>query len=510
MEVELAMNKTFKPESLPPKEWAKGIGIEFIDDFSPYEYIQEKKALLPYDFASKHCMIALGFEEGKIIVAVCNPYALEELKEARFLLKAPLREVLSSRESIEKEIETLYFKDEQSGYHENINEQTSYLPLNLDKEYDLLKENNNSSVVSLLNNILIEALRAGASDIHFEPTDAHLLVKFRVDGMLFTKHSLPKHIESQIITRLKVQAELDIAESRMPQDGRIKLRMGPREIDFRLSTVPVIFGERVVLRISDNNTVLLGLDNLDLKDELLASLKKDIKRRQGIILVTGPTGSGKTRTLYSALTEISGGDLNIMTIEDPVENKLSGMAQINTNHKRGLTFAKGLKHILRQDPDVIMIGEIRDKETVDIAIEASLTGHLVFSTLHTNDAPSTIIRLIDMGVEPYLISSSLISICSQRLVRMVCTKCKNTLPAKDLCTNCLGSGFKGRRAIYEYLSITDVMKRAITGTVDAMTLMQVAKAEGMKTLFEDGLSYVDMKVTTLDEIRRVTSSPEEN
>ncbi len=504
--MELPMNKAFKPEITPTKEWAKTIGLEYVEDFSKYEYIKEKTALLPYAFASKHLIIALGFEDGKILVAVANPYALEGLKEARFLLKSPLKEVVSSKKIIENQIEILYSSD----YQETTEGQQHILTTDPDKEYDLLKENQNSSVVSLLNSILIEALRLSASDIHFEPTDTHLLIKFRVDGMLFTKHSLPKQIESQIITRLKVQAELDIAESRMPQDGRIKLKMGPREIDFRLSTVPVIFGERVVLRISDNNTVLLGLNNLDLREELLANLERDIKKRQGIILVTGPTGSGKTRTLYSALTQISGGDLNIMTIEDPVENKLRGMAQINTNHKRGLTFAKGLKHILRQDPDVIMIGEIRDKETVDIAIEASLTGHLVFSTLHTNDAPSTIIRLIDMGVEPYLISSSLISICSQRLVRKICLKCNNAPDTKQSCVNCSGSGFKDRRGIYEYLQITDPIKRAITSSVDAMTLTEIARAEGMKTLYEDGLYYVDKGITTVDEIRRVTSSPEEN
>jgi|GEM_PF-149590 len=509
MEMALAMNKPSNPSVNFTKEWANTIGLDYIEDFSPYPYIQEKRALLPYTFASQHTLLALGFEEGKTLVAIANPYALETLKQARFLLKTPIKEVLASKEIIDSHIEMLYSEKQNSSFQETLFKDPQNTHPTVDKEYDLLEEVSSSSIVSLLNTLLIEALRLNASDIHFEPTDTHLLVKFRVDGILFTKHTLPKQVESQLITRLKVQAELDIAESRMPQDGRIKLKMGSREIDFRLSSVPVIFGERVVLRISDNNTVLLGLDNLDLRETLLNQLRRDIQKRQGIILVTGPTGSGKTRTLYSALTEIAGKDLNIMTIEDPVENKLRGMAQINTNHKRGLTFAKGLKHILRQDPDVIMIGEIRDKETVDIAIEASLTGHLVFSTLHTNNAPSTIIRLIDMGVEPYLISSSLISICSQRLVRKICLVCTNDCSLKKQCLHCSSSGYKDRRGIYEYLPITDPIKKAITSSIDAMTLTEIARQEGMKTLYEDGLYYVDKGITTLDEIRRVTSLPED-
>lgn len=503
------MNKNSDISLIESKEWAKTIGLDFVSDLSSYEYIKEKKTLLPYAFAIKNNLIALGFENGCIILATASPYKLDVLKEARFILKSPIKEILAPKSAILGEIENLYLSNSEGGLISD--EELALLedPADLqleDKEYDLLAERSNSSVISLLNNMLVEAIRGGASDIHFEPTDKHLIIKFRIDGILFEKHKVAKALENQIITRLKVQAELDIAESRMPQDGRIKLKMGEREIDFRLSTVPVIFGERLVLRISDNADVLVGLNNLDLKSDFLKTLRNDIEKKQGIILVTGPTGSGKTRTLYSALSEIADGNLNIMTIEDPVENKLQNMAQINVNHKRGLTFAKGLKHILRQDPDVIMIGEIRDKETVQIAIEASLTGHLVLSTLHTNDAPSTIIRLIDMGIEPYLISSSLISVCSQRLIRKICPDCKNKPQVKSTCGTCLHSGFKGRRGIYEYLNITPALKRAITGSVDAMTLSDIAQKQGMKTLYEDGLSYVEQGITTLEEIQRVTSA----
>ena len=499
------MRSHLDPKTINTKQWAKSIGLDFLDDFSTCEYIKDKVTPLSYSFVNKHLILPLGFEDGFILIAISNPYDLEAIKEARFLLKKQLKEVLAPKEAIQAQIELLYSSESQRNQYLEDEEALEFDLENHDKEYDLLQETTSSGAISYLNKILIEAIRLDASDIHFEPTEKHLLVKFRIDGILFEKHKLPKSLENQIITRLKVQAELDIAESRMPQDGRIKLKMGSKNIDFRLSSVPVIFGERIVLRISDNSEVLFGLDNLDLKPDFLKQISADIQRNQGIILVTGPTGSGKTKTLYCALSEICSGDLNIMTIEDPVENKLANMAQINVNHKRGLTFAKGLKHILRQDPDVIMIGEIRDKETVDIAIEASLTGHLVLSTLHTNDAPSTIIRLIDMGIEPYLISSSLIAICSQRLVRKICTHCKNDETLKTSCQECSHSGYKGRRAIYEYLPITSKIKAAITSSVDAMTLTQIALEEGMKTLYDDGMTYVEAGITTKEEIERVTS-----
>lgn len=496
------MNKPFNTQAKIASELAAETCLDYAASLSGYRFIKEKITPLPYAFAAMHHIIALDEIDNTILVAIHNPYDLDAIKEAHFLLQKDIKEVLTTKDTIQKQIETIYVIDSN---HESMLDLDDEI-LIAEKEYDLLEASSNSSVISLLNRILVEAIRKNASDIHFEPTAENLLVKFRIDGMLFEQHALPKSMMSQVTTRLKVQAELDIAESRMPQDGRIKLRMGEREIDFRLSTIPVIFGERVVLRISDNSHVLLGLNNLGLKKGLLKNLRKDIKKKQGIILVTGPTGSGKTRTLYSALSEIATGDLNIMTIEDPVENKLKGMAQINVNHKRGLTFAKGLRHILRQDPDVIMIGEIRDKETVDIAIEASLTGHLVLSTLHTNDAPSTIIRLIDMGVEPYLISSSLISICSQRLIRKICTHCHNDKAKRIHCKECSASGYAGRRGIYEYLDVTSNLKKAITGSVDAMTLKEIAIQEGMKTLYEDGLSYVEENITTLQEVERVTST----
>lgn len=497
------MSKLYNTQDFELDYLAESLGMRSAKDISSFEYIQEKTTLLPFAFAKKHTILPLGFENGAILIAISDPYDLEAIKECRFVLKKKIIEVLAPKQLIEEHIESLYEGEE---IEQEIDEESNQQLFANEKEYDLLTETSSSPTISLLNKILLEAIRQEASDIHFEPTDKHLIVKYRIDGILFEKHKLAKSMENQMITRLKVQAELDIAESRMPQDGRIKLKVGSKDVDFRLSSVPVIFGERLVLRIAVNDDVMFGLNHLDLKESFEKRLSRDIHRKQGIILVTGPTGSGKTKTLYCALSEISTGDLNIMTIEDPVENKIQNMAQINVNHKRGLTFARGLRHILRQDPDVIMIGEIRDKETAEIAIEASLTGHLVFSTLHTNDAPSTIIRLIDMGIEPYLISSSLIAVCSQRLVRKICTACGNDEVKKQTCQECSQSGYKGRRAIYEYLPMTDKIKSAITSNVDAMTLTKIALEEGMKTLHDDGMSYVEEGITTQEEIERVTSA----
>ena len=298
--------------------------------------------------------------------------------------------------------------------------------------YDLLDDTHHQApIIKLLNLILTEAIQQGASDIHFEPFEDRLRVRYRIDGVLQNRHSPAQEFQAQLMTRIKVMAKLDIAEHRLPQDGRIKLKMGRREIDFRVSTVPVAGGERIVLRILDKGNVILGLDKIGMLPTVFDEFKRLIAMPEGIILVTGPTGSGKTTTLYSAICEMYNEATNIMTIEDPVEYNLNGIAQIGVQPKIRLTFATGLRHILRQDPDIIMIGEIRDAETAEISIQASLTGHLVLSTLHTNDAPSAITRLVDMDVEPYLLSSTLIGILAQRLVRRICPGCETPYHPTD-------------------------------------------------------------------------------
>lgn len=508
----LDQTTTIQPQTDTLKQSAITLGLSYYEDLSSFSFIKQKKQLLTHEFAQKYGVLPLAIRSNHYVVVFSSPFSIDICKEIAFILKMPITQVIAPKSVIEEAISTVY--NSKQTYEDITDIQidvTDETTLSLDeKEYDLLSQTKSSSVVTLINNILINALQSGASDIHFDPIDTLLIVRFRIDGVLFQKYELPKSVESQIITRLKVQAELDIAETRFPQDGRIKLKMGTNEIDFRLSTIPIVHGERLVLRIHDSSKAVLGLNKLDLKPELLKSLRKDVSQKQGIILITGPTGSGKTTTLISALSEIAGKDLNIMTIEDPVEYKLKNMAQMNVNHKRKLTFSCGLKHILRQDPDVIMVGEIRDKETVDIAIEASLTGHLVLSTLHTNDAPSTIVRLIEMGIEPYLISSSLISICSQRLIRKTCIKCRGEEPTIKTCNYCSGSGYKGRRGVYEYLKITPEIQKLILERADSNQIKLLAQSQGMNTLYEDGLSYVENRETTIEELQRVTKSSKEH
>lgn len=378
----------------------------------------------------------------------------------------------------------------------------------------------------MFNRVLLEALQQGASDIHFEPYLGSVLVRYRIDGVLQQKHASIKELTAELLTRIKVMAQLDIAEHRLPQDGRIKLRMGGREIDFRVSTVPVAYGERIVLRVLDKGNVVLGLDHIGMDEDSLRLFKKQLQNNQGIVLVTGPTGSGKTTTLYSAISEIASSELNIMTIEDPVEYKLPGMAQIGVNPKIHLTFATGLRHILRQDPDVIMIGEIRDKETAEIAIQASLTGHLVLSTLHTNDAPSALTRLVDMGIEPYLLTSSVIAVLAQRLVRLCCSCCRKAYIPSDIeladmclkreelldgvlykgegCGVCYGSGYKGRKGIYELMPVSHLIKRQLLKSPDSMELQRSAISEGMVSLRDQGARLAKLGKTTVAEVIRVT------
>ena len=417
-------------------------------------------------------------------------------------------------------------------YHQGEGEASAYLATlreeeknieESDEEYDLLASDTSSPVIRMLNMMLSEAIKQGASDIHFEPQEKGLVVRYRIDGVLQKRHTPPRDLQGQLITRIKVMAKLDIAEHRLPQDGRIKLRMAGREIDFRVSTVPIVYGERVVLRILDKGNIVLGLDKIHMQETLVKSFQRLTRQSQGIVLVTGPTGSGKTTTLYSALSDINSEDVNIMTIEDPVEFKLPGMAQIGVNHKISLSFARGLRHILRQDPDIIMIGEIRDKETAEIAIQSSLTGHLVLSTLHTNDAPSALTRMIDMGIEPYLLSSSILGVLAQRLVRTLCPFCKESyFPSKeeladlhspiDLkmvykphgCNECFHSGYKGRRGIFELMHLTGRIKKQMMHSADSSDLMRVAREGGMATLRESGIKLIEEGVTSIAEVLRVT------
>jgi len=354
-------------------------------------------------------------------------------------------------------------------------------------------------VIKLVNIMIIEAVHQGASDIHIEPEEDTLRIRFRIDGLLHERTGPPKYLQSAVISRIKVMAELDISERRVPQDGRIQMKMEGRDIDIRVSCIPTIYGENVVLRLLDRSQIILELKQLGFSSSNLIQYKKLICAPHGIILVCGPTGSGKTTTLYASLNAINSEDKNIITIEDPIEYHLAGIRQMQVNHKIDLGFAEGLSAVLRQDPDVIMVGEIRNAETAKAAVQAALTGHLVFSTLHTNDAPSAVTRLVDMGVEPFLISSSVIGVLSQRLVRTICTECKG-----KGCKRCLQTGLRGRIGIFELMRPSEEIRRLITEKASADQLRNVAIQEGMHLLREDGQKKINEGITTKEEVMRVT------
>ncbi len=405
---------------------AKELNLTIIDDIFSYSFIREKKNVIPYMFAKTHSVLPIEEKDDTIIVAISDPLNLSSIDEISLLLNKKVEMAFLSKQKLEEAIELCYHQKQEDTkllFAEKKNEKKAST-IDAIEDYDLLERSIDNPIIQRLNVMLLEAIQQGASDIHFDPKEDGMRVRYRIDGVLLDKFYQSEEYQMQMVTRLKVMARLDIAEQRLPQDGRIKLKMGKREIDFRVSTIPVVYGERVALRILDRSNILLGLDKLGMPTDLLSNFRKLINFPEGIILVTGPTGSGKTTTLYSVISEINSSEKNIMTIEDPVEYKLKEIAQIGVNPKINLTFARGLRHILRQDPDVIMIGEIRDKETSQIAIQSALTGHLVLSTLHTNDAASSLARLTDMGVEPYLLSSSIIGIIAQRLVRKICPFCR--------------------------------------------------------------------------------------
>ncbi len=391
---------------------------------------------------------------------------------------------------------------------------------------DLLDTDDEAPIIRFVNGLLTQAYRQRASDIHIEPFESEVVVRYRVDGILYEVQRPPHRALSNIVSRLKIMANLDIAEKRLPQDGRFSVQIAGKQGDIRVSTLPTAFGERVVLRLLDKSSGVLGLEDIGVDAAMLPQIKKMIQKSHGVFLVTGPTGAGKTTTLYSALSTINSQEQNIITVEDPIEYQLPGVGQIQVNSKINLTFAQGLRSILRQDPDVIMVGEIRDSETAKIAVQAALTGHLVFSTLHTNDSAGALARLVEMGVEPFLAASALVGVLAQRLVRTVCPHCRNSYqPDKQLlaelfegsevptqatfyrgrgCSHCMQVGYLGRTGLYELLEVTDSIRHLITSNADAATIRQQALKEGLRTLRQAGLVKVLAGETTVEEILRVT------
>jgi len=499
---------------------ADSLGIPYMD-LSDYLIDVELIKLIPENIAQKYKIVPLFKIGNTMTVGMVNPQDIMALDQVRKLSKIDIIEpVLVSNKGLQKAFSTYYGV---TGSVEEIARVIDITKQDVSADGKGLSEvAEEAPVVKLVNLMITEAVKDRASDIHIEPEEDAVRVRYRIDGLLHEESVLPKKLQSAVVSRIKILSKMDIAESRKPQDGRIRLKIENKNLDIRVSTFPTVHGENLVMRILDKSSVIFGLKELGFAQQDLEVFNKLIRRPNGIILVTGPTGSGKTTTLYAALTTISTMEKNIITIEDPVEYELPLIRQTQVNIKAGLTFANGLRSILRQDPDIIMVGEIRDKETAEIAIQSALTGHLVFSTLHTNDAPSALTRLIDMGIEPFLISSSVIGILAQRLVRVICDKCKEQYTPEEAvlrnlgiaeninishgkgCPKCNGSGFVGRIGIFELITVNDAIRKLINAKKSADEIKTKALEQGMRTLRQDGIDKIKQGLTTAEEVLRVT------
>ena len=500
---------------------AESMGVPFMD-LSDYLIDSEVIKLVPEATAKKFKAVPLFKIGDTLTVAMVDPLNIAATDEIRKRSKVDsIDPVLSTEEMIQKSIDQYYGA---IGSAEEIIKGLTKekIEAKASGAKGLAEVAEDAPVIKLVNLIVTQAVKDRASDIHIEPEEDKVRIRYRVDGVLHEVKDLPKHLQSALASRVKVMAQMDISETRNAQDGRIQLKMESKNLDLRVSSFPTVHGENIVLRILDKSSVLLGLAELGLTKKDLKDFDKVIRHPHGIILVTGPTGSGKTTTLYAALSTINTMEKNIITIEDPVEYEINLIRQTQVNPKAGLTFASGLRSILRQDPDVVMVGEVRDKETAEIAIQASLTGHLVFSTLHTNDAASALTRLLDMGVEPFLVSSSIVAILAQRLVRVICPKCKEKYTPtdevlKDLklarkievyrgkgCMRCKETGYMGRIGIYELLLIDDEIKKMATSKASSSEIKKAAVKSGMRVLIEDGIEKVKNGITTIEEVVRVT------
>ncbi len=525
---------TAAPPPLGPEGEARARAAEydlpFMERIAAGDVDGELLQALPMQFARKNLVLPLRREDDGVVVAIGDPRALGPLDDLRVLYGAPTRPVVVPPDALTEAINRAY--DLASGNAADLmgnleEERLDLIATELEEPRDLLEASDEAPIIRLVNSLLFQAVKDRASDIHIEPFERVLTVRFRIDGILYDVISPPKRFQPVIISRVKVMAGLDIAEKRLPQDGRIRTKVAGKDIDVRVSVIPTAYGERVVLRLLDRAATLLGLEELGLGGRNLAFVERLIRQSHGIVLVTGPTGSGKTTTLYAALSTINSTERNIITIEDPIEYQLQGVGQMQVNPKIDLTFANGLRSILRQDPDVIMVGEIRDSETAEIAIQAALTGHLVFSTLHTNDSASAVTRLVEMGTEPFLVSSSVLAVMAQRLLRRVCDQCRRVLrPTPELlaeigitpeqasgrtlyaggagCAACKETGYRGRTGIHELLVVDDEIRTLIMKNADAVAIRRAAADAGMLTLREDGATKVLAGETTIEEVLRVT------
>ena len=526
---------------LVEKKWVKAediaqavslqMGIPFVADLKSEEIDPAMVAGLSIHYCRERQALPLSMTETRVRVAIVDPLDYETLDSLRLHFGKSIDPVLSTPNHLEDSVNKVFERNE--NLIKGLEEEDDDLDMSLSETIDLLEASDDDApVIRFVNSLLFRAVKEKASDIHIEPFEKIVVVRFRVDGMLYDQATAPKRLHAAISSRIKVMAELNIAEKRIPQDGRVKVRLANREIDIRLNVVPTVHGERLVMRLLDKASVVLDLETLGFTGTIREDIADLTNRKYGIFLVTGPTGSGKSTTLSAALKAILSPDKNVITVEDPVEYNLPGVGQIAVNAKVGLTFASVLRAILRQDPDVVMVGEIRDVETAEIAINASQTGHLVLSTLHTNDAPGAITRLIDMGIEPFLVSSSVVGVLAQRLLRVVCDDCATTYEPTDEmlagasitreelfelggveklvfkkaqgCSQCRQTGYSGRTSIAELMIVTEKLQELILEGADAAKIRKAATKEGLKTLRHSAIEKLATGQTTLEEIIRTT------
>lgn len=529
---EVLLEKGYIAESALLEALSIQNGIPYLNRIDEEVVDKELLTQVPLAFVKKNKMIPLYTDDGIVTVAVADPLNIQPLDEIGLLLHRDVEMVLTREKNIIDAINMYYHHDTHAAekvveeMKEEERERGEVYNIAEEETEDLMDVVEKAPIIKLINTIIFQAVKERASDIHIEATEKELKVRFRVDGVLYHRLTPPRQYQAAIASRIKIMAKLNIAERRLPQDGKIAIRVAGRDVDIRVSVIPTVKGERIVMRLLDRASILISLEDLGMHGDILEKIAKLIRLSHGIILVTGPTGCGKTTTLYAALSKINSESQNIITVEDPVEYQLSGIAQIQVKPKIDLTFANGLRSILRHDPDIVMVGEIRDYDTAAMATHASLTGHLVFSTLHTNDAPGAVTRLVDMGVEPYLVSSSVIAILAQRLVRVACPECKEAYEPEETalaeigltpdrvtdgkvyrsrgCPHCLDTGFRGRRGIFELLVMDGAIRKLVLSRADSNTIKEEAIKRGMRTLRGDGAETVVEGLTTIEEVLRVT------
>jgi type IV pilus assembly protein PilB len=503
---------------------SRQIGLEFVD-LTETTVDPSAAGLISASLARRYQALPLGWEDDRLVLALADPSNVFAIDDIRTITKRELKVVVATRAAIIDAINKYHRMD---GEAESISAQAAS---ELEPEEDLSAVREvveDAPIVKLVNMLISQAITDRASDIHIEPSERDLRVRYRIDGVLHEVMRPPKSIQSGVISRLKIMAEINIAERRIPQDGRVNIKLNGKAVDLRVATLPTVYGEKVVMRILDKSTALLQLSDLGFLPQSMERYEQSYRKPYGTILVTGPTGSGKSTTLYATLNILNQDTKNIITVEDPVEYRLAGVNQVQTNNKAGLSFAAALRSILRSDPDIVLVGEIRDKETATIAIEAALTGHLVLSTLHTNDAATTPTRLIEMGVEPFLVASALDCIVAQRLARRLCDRCKEAyqIPVSELaplgwdiesgddvaeffrpvgCTHCGKTGYRGRFALHEVLTVTEDIERLIVEREHSEDIKKMAMAQGMVTLRQAGLIHVGKGTTSIEEVLRVVA-----